>query len=124
MDDGRIIIEGVNASISGFDTVLSSFDDGEAMVVAAGRGCWLSKLDIKAAYRHIPIHPSDYHLLGFRWRDRFYYDRCLPFGMSSSVWRFEQYSTAIQWMAQHHYGRILMYLVHYIDDYLLVNIGI
>ena len=29
-----------------------------------GRGTWLTKLDVKAAYRIVPVHPQDRHLLG------------------------------------------------------------
>jgi hypothetical protein len=44
----------------------------------------LSKCDIEDAFRIIPIHPSDYYLLGFTWNNYFYFDRCLPMGASSS----------------------------------------
>ena len=53
-------------------------------IKAAGRGCFLSKTDIKKGFRIIPIRPQDYSFLGMRWRDSFYYDRCMPMGCSSS----------------------------------------
>ena len=43
-----------------------------------GRGALIGKTDIEDAFRIIPIHPSYYHLFGFTWETRFFYDRCLP----------------------------------------------
>ena len=41
-------------------------------------GCYLAKTDIQSAFRTIPIHPKDYHLLGMRWEGRYYFERCPP----------------------------------------------
>jgi hypothetical protein len=79
----------------------------------------MSKIDIKSAYRHIAIHKDDWHLLGFKWRDMYYHEMALPFGLSSAVFIWEQYATAIEWIARCH--AILLLLAHYVDDYLLVN---
>lgn len=118
--NNHVSINGINADIHGFTTILSSFDDGTKLVVSAGRGCWMSKIDIKSAYRHIAIHKDDWHLLGFMWRDMYYHDMALPFGLASAVFIWEQYATAIEWIAQHH-SILLRWLVHYVDDFLLVN---
>jgi hypothetical protein len=32
----------------------------------------MSKADIQDAFRLIPIHPTEYHLLGFQWDGQFY----------------------------------------------------
>ena len=48
-------------------------------VAAMGRGTLLAKLDIKSAFRIIPVHPSDRVLLGMQWRDSWYVDTVLPF---------------------------------------------
>ena len=38
----------------------------------------MARMDIEDGLRNIPIHPSDYHLLGFKWEGQlFYYDKCL-----------------------------------------------
>jgi hypothetical protein len=44
-------------------------EDAAALVLKAGQGTLLAKLDIKSAYRNTPIDPEDWHLLGMRWRD-------------------------------------------------------
>ena len=36
-------------------------------VLAFGQGALLAKLDVKQAYRMVPVHPQDGQLLGMRW---------------------------------------------------------
>ena len=36
-----------------------SVDDTASRVLELGRGALVAKFDLKAAYRHIPIHPDD-----------------------------------------------------------------
>ena len=47
----------------------TSVDDAAAEVCAMGRGTLLAKLDIKNAYRIVPVHPEDHLLLGTKWED-------------------------------------------------------
>ena len=44
------------------------------------------------------IHPSDYHLLGIRWRDRTYVDRALPFGLRSAPKIFSALAGLVAWV--------------------------
>jgi hypothetical protein len=62
----------------------ASVEDAAAFILRAGQGALLARLDIKCAYRNIPIHPEDWHLLGMRWRDRYFINTCLPFGLRSA----------------------------------------
>ena len=62
----------------------ASVKDAAAFVLRAGQGALLAKLNIKSAYRNIPVHPGDRHLLGMRWQDRFFVDACLLFGLHSA----------------------------------------
>ena len=48
------------------------------------QGTLLAKLDIKSAYRLVPVHPSDRLLLGVLWDGAYYIDRALPFGLRSA----------------------------------------
>ena len=52
--------------------------------MALGRGAMLAKMDIKQAYRMMPIHPQDRHLLGMRWEGKVYVDKTLSFGLRSA----------------------------------------
>lgn len=62
----------------------SSFDEAVNLIKSLGQGCYMAKLDIKHAFRLCPVHPDDWHLLGYQWENRFYFDVVLPFGGRSS----------------------------------------
>lgn len=49
-----------------------------------GRGSQLAKLDLKSAYRMVPVHPVDHPLLGIEWQGTVFVDTCLPFGLRSA----------------------------------------
>ena len=50
-----------------------------------GAGCYMAETDIKSAFRKIPVHALDYPLLGIKWEDHYYFDRCLAMGLKSSA---------------------------------------
>ena len=50
-----------------------------------GKGCLLFKLDLKSAYRQIPVDPLNYCLLGFSFEEMFYFHTRLVFGQRSAV---------------------------------------
>ena len=87
-----------------------------SMILALGVGTLISKADLKDAFRIIPIHPSDYKLLGFSWDGKFYYDRCLPMGCSISCQIFESFSCAIQWILTKKLD--IPHMSHILDDYI------
>ncbi len=51
----------VNAGIPNEFTKVqyTRFDDVVEMCIKEGKGCFMAKLDIKSAYRNIPVHPDD-----------------------------------------------------------------
>ena len=49
-------------------------------IMARGRGSQLAKVDIRSAYRNVPVHPEDRWLLGMVWRDALFVDVTMPFG--------------------------------------------
>ena len=51
-------------------------------------GDWVTSLDLTDAYFHVLIHPNDRKWLRFRWEDRVYQFRALPFGLALSPWVF------------------------------------
>jgi hypothetical protein len=67
----------------------------------------------------MPIHPSDYPLLGLTWRDAFYFDKCLPMGCSSSCALFESFSTSLEWVAK--IKLCIPHVAHILDDFLFVT---
>lgn len=46
-------------------------DDAMKFMVKEGVGCYAAKTDIKEAFRVVPVHPDDYHLLGIKWNDQY-----------------------------------------------------
>ena len=64
--------DGVNADIS---EELSSIASEWMTQLHAFVGTQMVKLDLQSAYRIIPIHPQDQHLLEIKWEDKVYVDR-------------------------------------------------
>lgn len=50
------------------------------MISKLGSGALLGKLDVKGAFRLIPVDPADLNLLGFLIDGLYYVDKCLPMG--------------------------------------------
>ena len=96
-----------------------TLDDLVELVKIHGRGSLIAKADIESAFRIIPIHPSDHYLLGFTWNDKFFYDKRLPMGCSTSCNIFESFSTAIQWILKEKLG--VKFVSHILDDFMFVG---
>jgi hypothetical protein len=110
--------DSINASITEKYQPLGNFDAACLLIRRLGRGCWLIKLDAEAAYKQVPVRPEDWPLLGFKWRGKWYYERVLPFGLTSSCRKWELYATALHYFLKKRFG--VDCIVHYIDDYLFV----
>ena len=96
----------------------SSVDEAVQYILQLGRGTELVKLDLKDAYRMIPIHPQDQHLLAITWQGATYIDRTLPFGLRSSPKIFTAVADTIAWVLHcHRVGHQL----HYLDDFLFLG---
>ena len=96
----------------------ASVDDAVAMVRSLGTGTLLTKIDIKDAYRLVPVHPDDYHLLGITWGGHVYVDRALPFGLCSAPKIFNAVADFISWVL-HQHG--IPHQLHYLDDFLFLG---
>ena len=88
------------------------------MIKRFGSGCFMAKTDIKSAFRIIPIHPTDFELLGMKWDNLYYYDQALPMGCSTSCSIFESFSTALEWIATSHLRASAV--LHILDDFLFI----
>ena len=67
-------------------------------VLQLGQGAWISKLDLKDAFKIIPVHPSDIPLLGIRWRGLYFVAQWMVFGLRSAARIFNNFSTALAWI--------------------------
>jgi len=61
-----------------------------------GPGALLAKVDIKSAYRLVPVHPDDRPLLGVMWKGAYYIDAMLPFGLRSAPKIFTAVADALE----------------------------
>lgn len=93
-----------------------TIDSATDAIMSLGKGCHLAKVDIKAAFRLCPVQATDYPLLGFKWDNKFYYDRVLPFGLRSAPYIFNCLAEALCWTLIHNHS--IPYVMHYLDDYL------
>ena len=108
-----------NISKEEFSVKYTSFDEATELVRTAGNLCFLSKVDIKHAFRLLPVTSNDWNLLGYFWEGYYFIDTRLPFGLRSSPSIFNQFADLVCWVLQQKYG--LYSLVHYADDYFLVS---
>ena len=82
-------------------------------------GAWLGKLDIEAAFRIMPVHPSQWHLLEMKWNENYYFDKVLSMGGRSSPSVFDSVSSATEWICTTNY--LIAVLIHLLDDFLSVE---
>ena len=89
--------------------------DVARQILQLGRGTLIAKIDIKSAYRIIPVHPDDRPLLGMQFQGKAYIDAALPFGLRSAPKIFNSVADALLWILQQH-G--VSHLLHYLDDFI------
>ena len=93
----------------------SRVDDAAPRILALRRGTLLAKMDIQSAYRLLPIHPDDRHLLGMRWRGSVSVDAALPFGLCLAPKIFSAVADALLWVM---FCMVVSSAIHYLDDFL------
>ena len=84
-----------------------------------GKGALMAKFDVESAYRNVPVHPSDRHLLGMKWRNQYYVDLALPFGLRSAPFIFNAIADLVEWILVHSYQ--IPDLLHYLDDFITMG---
>ena len=87
-------------------------------ILALGPGCLLAKIDIRSAFRLLPVHPADRHLLGMQWKEDVYMDCCLSFGLRSAPRLFNVLADLLEWILKQH-G--VSFCIHYLDDFLTID---
>ena len=109
----------VNNGISDAEASISydAFECAIRELISAGSGSLMAKLDLKDAFRHIPIHPADWHHMGSHWGEKFYYSIVLAFGLQATPYIFNLFSEALHWIIQHY---IPAHICHYLDNFFLL----
>ena len=112
--------ESVNDFISKeeFPTAYTHFDTATELVHLTGKGCYLTKIDIKHAYRLLPVRAEDRPLLVYFWEGKYYVDLVLPFGGRSSASIFTSFSDLVCWILR---NKRRLTIIHYSDDFLMIS---
>lgn len=76
----------------------TSVDAVAERVLVVGTGTLMAKMDIKKAYRTVPVQPADRWLLGMRWGGKVFVDKTLPFGLRSAPLIFSAVADALAWI--------------------------
>ena len=96
----------------------ASLDHAVQLVQSLGQGALLAKLDLKEAYRAVPVHPSDQRLLAVSWNNTAYLEKALPFGLRSAPKLFSALTDAMMWALR---DRGVHMALHYLDDFLVLG---
>ena len=110
---GRSVNDGISPLLCSLQ--YSSLDDALSFVKQLGQGTVLIKVDLRSAYRLVPVHPQDRHLFGINWGGYVYVDQALPFGLRSAPKLFTAVADAIGWALWQ--AGITLH-IHYLDDFL------
>ena len=113
---GHSVNDGIPKSLCSLKYV--TIDEAIQGILQLGRGALLAKIDIKSAFRLLPVHPADRHMLGMQWKDGAYIDTCLPFGLRSAPKLFNILSEFLAWIAKE---SNVSFLIHYLDDFLTMG---
>ena len=95
-----------------------SVDDLVAQVLQLGKGSDVAKIDVRQAYRDVPVHPRDRHVLGMEWQGRVLIDGALPFGLRSAPLLFTALGDAVQWAVEKEGAS---WAGNYINDFVTVG---
>ena len=87
----------------------------ETIRTSLQQGEWVTSIDFKDAYFHIPIQEQSRKYLRFHVEGRTYQFKALPFGLSTAPMEFTVVAKEVKLMATHKGIRIHQYL----DDWLV-----
>ena len=114
--EGQSINDGIDRSVCSIK--YASIDDAVDIIRRLGTGALLAKLDLKEAYRVVPVHPDDRPRLWMQWKEAIYIDTALPFGLRSAPKIFSALADGLIWIL-HSKGADRS--IHYLDDFLLIG---
>jgi hypothetical protein len=91
-------------SCDDFSLHYASIDDAVKVLLSLGTGAKMAKVDLKAAFRMIPVRKLDWELLGMEWNGMFYIDTCLPFVLRSAPFLFNEFADTLEWILRNNYN--------------------
>ncbi len=123
LDLSQPINNAVNEGIDqdDFSVQYEPFDAATDIVQRLGPNCHISKVDIKSAFRLLPVKPAEWFMLGMMWLNMLFVDCHLPFGSRSSPFIFSVFSDLLAWILTSVYK--ITNITHYLDDYFIACKG-
>ena len=109
---GASVNDGIEEALCSLTYV--GIKDAVRGILERGRGTQLAKVDIRSAYRNVPVHPDD---RGMIWRESLFVDAALPFGLRSAPKIFTAVADAAEWIVRR---EGVDFIIHYLDDFLLM----
>jgi len=113
-DCSRPVGSGVNDyAVLDYDIKYQTVRDAGELLVSEG---YMAKVDLKSAYRSVPIHPSQYQFTGLQWtftgdtHPTYMVDTRLPFGARLSPSHFHRLSQAVGRMLEKRHITAVTYL--------------
>ena len=94
-----------------------TIDTAIEQIQKLGRGTSLAKINIKCAFRLLPVHLADCHLLAMKWKQQLHVDTCLPFRLHSAP-KLNILADLLTWILEHMGVSSIM---HYLDDFLTLG---
>ena len=98
-------------------------DHAVHLLMQEGKGCFMTKSDMKSAFRNLPIRPQDWGWLVMMCKHprngkKYYFiDKALPFGSSFSCCHFQRFSDDVEAILRH---RTQKKSNNYLDDFLMI----
>ena len=114
--EGFSVNDGIGESLCSLSYV--GVEDAVRGICSYGEGTLLAKVDVKSAYRCIPVNPDDRWLMGMMWEGALYVDTTLPFGLRSAPKLFSAVADAVEWIVR---DQGVHFVIHYLDDFLVMG---
>ena len=86
--------------------------------IQLGKGSLIAKINIKSAYRLIPVSPQDRHYLGMQWNGHVFVDGMFPFGLQSAQKILNAVADALEWCVAR---EEVQEIYHYLDDFATIG---
>ena len=97
-----------------FSLRYNSVDTAITVLMQLGPGVLMVKFDVECAYHNIPNHESERYLLGMRWREQYFVDLTLPFGLRSAPYIFYSVASMVELILRSNYH--IRFLFHYLES--------
>ena len=114
--DGASVNDGIDTPLGSLTYV--RVQDAAEGVLSFGRDSLLAKVDVRSAYRNVPVHPEDRWMLGMLGEGGLYVDKTLSFGLHSAPKIFTALADAVEWVTRQEGVR---FVIHYLDDFLVIG---